>query len=454
MSIKWNTSDVTTINWGTSDVKVVKYDDNGTLKNVWAKPLTLSITTNTGVSLVVVKRTASLLDEVPINVNLSNGATIYYGDTLQVTSTAQTYYTINGTNPYTISVTDNTNVSPTATRNTNTITFTKNSNIASITITYYNTSGTQVTTTYTNSATITAQQGTAYSWSVATNTGYTASQSSGSGTLTSNITISPTASLTAYTITFAKGGSNYGSWGSSTKTAYYGDRLTRSGNSVICEYYYANLEQWVERWTNTFTNGSATGYTYSVSYSSISTPVSSNQTITATTSRTANTYTISYVMNGGTHSGSYATSYTFSSSNQTKNIGTATRSGYNLTSVTTNVGTISGSTLTIPANTTGTITITFNWEVAFVIQAPTMTGERIDLPKNRYNSTWTITNPNDVSVTCYYKWDSNAYQSTTISAGGTYSFRGIATSLWTARTGYAYFEAQGQTSTTTQYTVL
>ena len=121
------------------------------------------------------------------------------------------------------------------------------------------------------------------------------------------------------------------------------------------------------------------------------------------------------------------------------------------------MGTISGNnssgyTLTIPANTTGTITITCSWEQAFVIQAPIMTGEQMTIGR-RYRASFTITNPNDVEVVCYYKYDGTNYQSTTISAGGTFSFLSLATSTWTATTGFAYFEAQGQTSTTTQYTV-
>ena len=179
-------------------------------------------------------------------------------------------------------------------------------------------------------------------------------------TVTSDITIQyeSTRSLQSKKITFALGGSQYGSWGSSSKNAYYGDTISRSGNTVTC---YEGSSS-TARWTNTFTNGSATGYTYSVSYSSITSPVTSTQTITATTSRTANTYTISYVMNDGVHSGSYASSYTYSSYSQSKSIGTATRPGYN-GSVSTNVGSISGSNLTIPAGTTGTITVTWTWSL-------------------------------------------------------------------------------------------
>ena len=130
-------------------------------------------------------------------------------------------------------------------------------------------------------------------FAVTASTGYNAScnyTSTGSYTVTSNVdgvsVSGASASLQSFTITFALGGSNYGSWGSATKTAYYGDTLSISGNTVTCSG--------TASWTNTFTNGSATGYTYSVSYSSITSPVTATQTITATTSRSPIAYTITF----------------------------------------------------------------------------------------------------------------------------------------------------------------
>jgi hypothetical protein len=82
--------------------------------------------------------------------------------------------------------------------------------------------------------------------------------------------------------------------------------------------------------------------------------------------------TISYTLNSGTHLSGFDTSYTTSTSNQTKSITYCTRTGYYCTSVTTTKGTISGGKtsngkLTIPAGTTGTITVTFSWSNTYYI---------------------------------------------------------------------------------------
>lgn len=304
---RYNGNEPTEIKYGNDDVKALKYGSD----YVWAKAFTLTITTNTGVNSISVKRTAALVGDVATNVLLSNGAIIYYGDTLEITATPSTYYSLNQTSPYTVTVSGNTTVSPTATRNTNTITVTVNSNVSSISVTYYNTSGVQTTTQFTSSGSVTAQQGRAYSWTATANSNYTMSSSSGSGTLTSNTTISPTASPNSYTITFALGGSNYGSWGSSSKTAYYGDRLTRSGNSFACLTSNSDV-----RWTNTFTNGSATGYTYNVTYNlenQTFQTITGALTITATTSRTANNYAVSIAAGTGVSSVYLSTSSTATS---------------------------------------------------------------------------------------------------------------------------------------------
>lgn len=94
----------------------------------------------------------------------------------------------------------------------------------------------------------------------------------------------------SYVMTFAKAGSNYGSWQNSSLTMYYGDKLSRSSNTVTCRTWNDNTV----RWTNTFTNDSAPEWNYSVEYNNITSPVSSAQTITATTSRSRKVYTITF----------------------------------------------------------------------------------------------------------------------------------------------------------------
>ena len=345
--------------WDDDNPNIIRWNNNGTLVITWAKPFILNNPNlGTGVQSVSVKRISSLMSDIPTNVYLNPLDTIYYGDVLEITATPESYYEINETNPQTVTVSGNVTPTFTATLQSGEIYVNCNTNVASITITYINSLGAQVSETVTNTSHIFALIGTTYSWTATGATGYTVTPSSGSDTVQAGyVFVSPTASRTQVTIAFDKGGSNYGSWESIFKIAYYGDIIERINDTINCYKYDDNTI----RWTNTFTNGSATGYTYSVAYSTITSPVTSNQIITATTSRTANIYNINYTMNGGTHDGTYATTYTFSGSSQTKAIGSASKTGYSMSSVTTSIGSISGSVLTIPANTIGDITITYNW---------------------------------------------------------------------------------------------
>ena len=72
-------------------------------------------------------------------------------------------------------------------------------------------------------------------------------------------------------------------------------------------------------------------------------------------------YTITINANGGTGGSASPSSYTIKTTAQTATLTQPTYSGYSFTGWTANKGTISGNTLTIPANTSGNITITANW---------------------------------------------------------------------------------------------
>ena len=111
------------------------------------------------------------------------------------------------------------------------ITFTKNTNISSISLTYYSFNSSSQTTV-TAAGTYYGKASSAYSWTATAATEYNISSGSGSGTLSSAITIAPTASRKTFTITFALGGSNYGSWSKSSITAQYNDIISRSGDTV------------------------------------------------------------------------------------------------------------------------------------------------------------------------------------------------------------------------------
>ena len=86
----------------------------------------------------------------------------------------------------------------------------------------------------------------------------------------------------------------YGSWNSSSQTAYYGDKITVSGNSVIC-YKWDNNS--TARWTVKVTASSNDAqYTYSavtIAESSIAS-VTAEATFTAYNTRTLNAYTITW----------------------------------------------------------------------------------------------------------------------------------------------------------------
>ena len=72
-------------------------------------------------------------------------------------------------------------------------------------------------------------------------------------------------------------------------------------------------------------------------------------------------YTITLNANGGTGGSVSPSTYTIKSSAQTVTLTRPTRDGYSFSSWTASKGTVSGNTLTIPANTTGNITVTANW---------------------------------------------------------------------------------------------
>ena len=175
------------------------------------------------------------------------------------------------------------------------ITLTKNSNISAISLTYVDLDGTSQTVTA--AGTYYAKPSSSYSWTATAATGYSTT-TSGSGTMNGDKTVSPTASRISFTVSFAKGGSNYGSWSSTSVTAYYGDYIQRSGNTITIYKWDATS---TARHTVTFTNGSATGYTYSVSYTNGPTTKtqlnrSTTYTVTATTSRTPNAYTFTFTL--------------------------------------------------------------------------------------------------------------------------------------------------------------
>lgn len=183
------------------------------------------------------------------------------------------------------------------------ITLTKNANVASISLTYTKV-GASSRTTVRTAGTYYAEALSYFNWSATAATGYVLDHSSGQSWIVNECTIAPIASRQTFTITFALGGSNYGSWSTASIAVEYGDTISRSGNTVT-------IKKWddasANRGISTFTNGSTTGYDYSVSYNDITSPITADQTVTATTSRTRKTFTITFAL-GGSNYGSWSKS--------------------------------------------------------------------------------------------------------------------------------------------------
>lgn len=117
MSAKFSTSGTSTavkqvmyVDSAASNAKSECYkivDQNGNV--LWCKPYTFSYSKGTGVASISVIRTSSLEPSISVaenGDNLADGDTVYYGDTIQIKANASTGYSINGTYPVTIIVTD------------------------------------------------------------------------------------------------------------------------------------------------------------------------------------------------------------------------------------------------------------------------------------------------------------------------------------------------------------
>lgn len=278
------------------------------------KSYTFTLTKNSNVSAIKVWRTespyqgAATSTESNPMINGTGTATIYYGDKLSGTASASTGYHFGNSNTsttdsYTNSgVTGNASWSPTVNLNAYTATFTAtNCSWTNATRTIYHfdyitTSGQTVTCKAGGSSGTNRWQNTATKGS---ETGYTFGTPTLSGntsvsSVTGNIAISAssTKSRTAFTASFAT--TDYATWSNGTSlTIYYGDNVSRSGNTVTCKKWDATS---TNRWTNTLNANAATAqYTYSATAGgSGSSSVTDNLSFTASSSRTVNQYTITF----------------------------------------------------------------------------------------------------------------------------------------------------------------
>lgn len=220
MSLKFGTSVVNTVTYNGNDVKQIVF--NG--ESAWCKPYALSVLREVGVASVTVSRISTLEPTASIGSVSVGSGTIFHGDVLTVSATAMTGYLLDDyTTSYTVS--GNTSVSVTATALPK-ITLTKNTHVKTISLTYVDSNGTSQTVT--TAGTYYAKNGSNYSWSAtADNYCYMTSNSSGSGTLSGDITISPTADYGYYTVSLNA---------ITNATAYVNTAASNYSGSVTAKY--------------------------------------------------------------------------------------------------------------------------------------------------------------------------------------------------------------------------
>ena len=220
MSLKFGTSVVNTVTYNGNDVKQIVF--NGS--SAWCKPYALSVSRGTGVASVKVSRISTLEPTASIvSVTVGSG-TIFHGDVLTVSATASTGYLLDDyTTSYTVSGNISVRVTATALPK---ITLTKNTHVKTISLTYVDSNGTSQTVT--TAGTYYAKNGSNYSWSAtADDYCYMTSNSSGSGTLSGDITISPTADYGYYTVSLNA---------ITNATAYVNTAASNYSGSVTAKY--------------------------------------------------------------------------------------------------------------------------------------------------------------------------------------------------------------------------
>lgn len=315
MSLKFGTSVVNTVTYKENnvehDVKQIVF--NGS--SAWAKPYTLSVSKGTGVASVTVSRTSTLEPTASTGSVSAGSGTIFHGDVLTVSATASTGYLLDDyTTSYTVS--GNTSVSVTATALLK-ITLTKNTHVKTISLKYVDGNGTSQTVT--SAGTYYAKNGSSYSWSAtADNYCYMTSNSSGSGTLSGDITISPTADYGYYTVSL-DAITNTTAYVNTTASNYSGSVTAKYGSTIYVQVKPNNC------------------YVY---------------TLTGENYTPSSPYTTSYALNSGNFTLSSTTPATSPTASNiptaTKSIGgTASAAYYKVTLTVTNGTVTSGATTTI-----------------------------------------------------------------------------------------------------------
>lgn len=250
----------------------------------WRKPYNITIPTNiAGISKITVTRSASESNCGQLDVtSITASGTVLYGDTLSVQATAATGYN-NPTASFTEGISNNKvigDVSVTASATALTkITLTKNTHVKTISLTYID-GYTETSKTVTAAGTYYAKNSSNYSWSAtADDYCYMTSNSSGSGTLSGNIAISPTADYGYYTVSLSA---------ITNATAYVNTSASNYASSVTAKYGSTIYVQVKPNNCYIYTL-SSTNYTPSSPYTKSYTLNSTNFTFSSTTPATSTT---------------------------------------------------------------------------------------------------------------------------------------------------------------------
>lgn len=193
-TVNWSATAATGYTLSQSSGSFAMNSNNTIAPTASVSAYTLTITKNTGISTIRVVRTSSNYGGGSIG-SLASGATIYYGDVLEVTATASSDYTLD-TYKQAYTVTGNVSVAPTATPKNYILTVTVTGRVSSVTVQYGSTSK-----TFTESGTAEVPYGTTVSWSAVAKTGSAMDTASGSVTMYGPQSIAPTASAIHYTVT-------------------------------------------------------------------------------------------------------------------------------------------------------------------------------------------------------------------------------------------------------------
>ena len=168
--------------------------------------------------------------------------------------------------------------------------------------------------------------------------------------------------VTTYNITYNLNSGSYGTYHPTSYNTSTSQQTITISNPTRGGYTFSS-------WT--ISRSSSGGSRPTISGTTLTIPANSYGNITLTANWSARSYTITVNANGGSISGSPPTSYSTSTSAQTFSISNPTREYYTFTGWTLTRGgtyggnrpTISNGTLSIPANSYGTITLRANWEI-------------------------------------------------------------------------------------------